>query len=32
MGQDDLEHAVRGFDNSTGVGSPTAAYLRSFGW
>jgi subtilase family serine protease len=32
MGQDDLEHAVRGFDNSTGVGSPTSAYLRSFLW
>lgn len=30
MGQDDLVHAVRGFDDSTGVGSPTAAYLRSF--
>jgi subtilase family serine protease len=32
MGQDDLVHAVRGFDNSTGVGSPTSAYLRSFFW
>jgi hypothetical protein len=32
MGQGDLLHATRGFDNSTGVGSPTAAYLRSFGF
>jgi len=32
MGKGDLQHATRGFDNSTGVGSPTSAYLRSFGF
>jgi subtilase family serine protease len=26
----DFEHATPGFDNVTGVGTPTAAYLRSF--
>jgi hypothetical protein len=30
MGKGDLQHATEGFDDATGVGSPTAAYLRSF--
>lgn len=30
FGQDTSLNAVRGYDNATGVGSPTAAYLRSF--
>jgi subtilase family serine protease len=31
FGQDTSLNAVRGFDNATGVGSPTLWYLRSFG-
>jgi subtilase family serine protease len=30
FGQDTSLNAVRGFDNATGVGSPTLSYLRSF--
>ncbi|MEV6005978.1 S53 family peptidase [Streptomyces sp. NPDC051976] len=30
FGQDTSLNAVRGFDNATGVGSPTATYLNSF--
>ncbi|PWI45949.1 serine protease [Streptomyces sp. ICBB 8177] len=32
FGQDTTLNAVRGYDDATGVGSPTGAYLRSFGW
>jgi subtilase family serine protease len=31
FGQDTSLNAVPGYDDATGVGSPTAAYLRSFG-
>ncbi|MFF7192308.1 protease pro-enzyme activation domain-containing protein [Streptomyces sp. NPDC008079] len=31
FGEDTSLNAVRGFDNATGVGSPTLSYLRSFG-
>jgi subtilase family serine protease len=30
MGQGDLQHATSGYDDATGVGTPNAAYLRSF--
>ncbi len=30
FGQDTSLNAVKGFDNATGVGSPTVSYLRSF--
>ena len=30
FGQDTSLNAVRFFDNATGVGSPTASYLRAF--
>jgi subtilase family serine protease len=30
FGQDTTLNAVRGYDNATGVGSPTGAYLKSF--
>ncbi|WP_042386798.1 S53 family peptidase [Streptacidiphilus melanogenes] len=32
FGEDTSLQAVRGFDTATGVGSPTASYLRSFLW
>lgn len=32
FGQDTSLNAVRGFDNATGVGSPTLSYLLSFGF
>ncbi|MFI0941258.1 protease pro-enzyme activation domain-containing protein [Streptomyces sp. NPDC021020] len=31
FGQDTSLNAVRGYDNATGLGTPTLAYLRSFG-